>query len=115
MDSEGGGSSFSWDDWGRRVIQPLKPPQPSAQAVFPLVFMLNYSWAHSGLWGVLKYVCHLHFFVGFRLTSIRRLLPEAAHSRIFFPSNKELIGCLTPSALPRGSPVIPSAIYSFFG
>ena len=38
----------------------------------------------------------------FRLTSIRRLLPEATLSRIFFPSNKELIECLTASALPQG-------------
>ncbi|KAF8198055.1 CRAL-TRIO domain-containing protein [Pholiota molesta] len=48
------------------------------------VFMLNYSWAHSGLWTIFK-----------------RLLPETALSRIFFPSNSELLEYFTPSALPQ--------------
>ncbi|KAF9050045.1 CRAL-TRIO domain-containing protein [Panaeolus papilionaceus] len=48
------------------------------------VFMLNYSWAYSGLWSIFK-----------------RLLPETALSRIFFSSNKELMEYFTPSSLPR--------------
>ena len=64
--------------------------------------MLNYSWTHSGIWGVIKYVCRQFIVFAFRLISIRRLLPEAALSRIFFPSNKDLIECLTLSVLPQG-------------
>lgn len=70
--------------------------------IISIVFMLNYSWTHSGIWGVIKYVCRQFIVFAFRLISIRRLLPEAALSRIFFPSNKDLIECLTHSALPQG-------------
>ncbi|KAF9482205.1 CRAL/TRIO domain-containing protein [Pholiota conissans] len=48
------------------------------------VFMLNYSWTHSGFWTIFK-----------------RLLPETALSRIFFPSRPELVEYFTPSALPQ--------------
>jgi len=48
------------------------------------VFMLNYSWAHSGLWTVAK-----------------RVLPDSALSRIFFPSKKQLEEYFTPSCLPK--------------
>ncbi|KJA20016.1 hypothetical protein HYPSUDRAFT_142747 [Hypholoma sublateritium FD-334 SS-4] len=48
------------------------------------VFMLNYSWTHSGLWTIFK-----------------QLLPESALSRIFFPSDSELLDYFTPAALPQ--------------
>lgn len=48
------------------------------------VFMLNYSWAHSGVWNVVKH-----------------LLPEAALSRVFFPTQVQLTSYFTPSALPQ--------------
>ncbi|KAF8971084.1 CRAL-TRIO domain-containing protein [Flammula alnicola] len=63
--------------WTVREIVPRFPGMLAG------VFMLNYSWAHSGLWTIFK-----------------RLLPETALSRIFFPSNQELIEYFTPSALP---------------
>ncbi|PPR01708.1 hypothetical protein CVT24_001583 [Panaeolus cyanescens] len=65
-------------NWTLREIIPRFPGMVGG------VFMLNYSWAYSGLWGVFK-----------------RLLPEAALSRIFFPSNSELMEYFTPSSLPR--------------
>ncbi|KAF8629135.1 hypothetical protein AX17_005721 [Amanita inopinata Kibby_2008] len=48
------------------------------------VFILKYSWSHSGLWNIVK-----------------RLLPASALSRIFFPTQQELIQYFTPSALPE--------------
>ncbi|KDR75091.1 hypothetical protein GALMADRAFT_122666 [Galerina marginata CBS 339.88] len=64
--------------WTVREVVPRFPGMIAA------VFMLNYSWTHSGLWAVFK-----------------RLLPETALSRIFFPSSKDLIEFFTPSALPQ--------------
>ncbi|KAF5380370.1 hypothetical protein D9615_004739 [Tricholomella constricta] len=48
------------------------------------VFMLNYSWIHSGMWNI-----------------VRRVLPATALSRVFFPSNELLIQYFTPSSLPK--------------
>jgi hypothetical protein len=48
------------------------------------VYVLHYGWVHAGMWGLAK-----------------RVLPEQALSRIFFPSNKELAEeHFDPSALP---------------
>ncbi|KAJ3564427.1 hypothetical protein NP233_g8305 [Leucocoprinus birnbaumii] len=49
------------------------------------VFILNYSWAHSSLWGIVK-----------------RILPESAISRIFFPSTADLLTAMTAQAIPKG-------------
>ncbi|KAF4620914.1 hypothetical protein D9613_000308 [Agrocybe pediades] len=57
---------------------------PRYSGMIAAVFMLNYSWTHSGLWSVFK-----------------RLLPETALSRVFFPSNKELVEYFSPAALPQ--------------
>ncbi|KAF9010630.1 CRAL-TRIO domain-containing protein [Cyathus striatus] len=48
------------------------------------VFVLNYSWAHSGMWSVVK-----------------RVLPDSALSRVFFPSKVDLVNYFGASALPR--------------
>ncbi|KAF8160690.1 CRAL-TRIO domain-containing protein [Crassisporium funariophilum] len=64
--------------WTLREVIPRFPGMVAG------VFMLNYSWAHSGLWNILK-----------------RLLPEAALSRVFFPSNQDLIHYFKASALPK--------------
>ncbi|KAF8740198.1 hypothetical protein AX14_008379 [Amanita brunnescens Koide BX004] len=48
------------------------------------VFILNYSWTHSSLWNVVK-----------------RVLPPAALSRVFFPTSQELLHYFTPSSLPE--------------
>ncbi|KIM75966.1 hypothetical protein PILCRDRAFT_826814 [Piloderma croceum F 1598] len=64
--------------WSMRDVIPRFPGMIAA------VFMLNYSWTHSGLWTVAK-----------------RVLPAAALSRIFFPSKKELEEYFTPSCLPK--------------
>jgi len=48
------------------------------------VFILNYSWTHSSLWNVVK-----------------RVLPPAALSRVFFPTSQELLDYFTPSGLPE--------------
>jgi len=48
------------------------------------VFVLNYSWTHAGLWRVFKCI-----------------MPEVALSRIFFPSNQELVQYFNPSNLPQ--------------
>ncbi|KAH9485075.1 hypothetical protein JR316_0001981 [Psilocybe cubensis] len=57
---------------------------PRFSGLVAAVFMLNYSWAHAGLWNVFK-----------------RLLPESALSRVFFPSKNELVEYFSESALPQ--------------
>ncbi|KAF9227013.1 CRAL/TRIO domain-containing protein [Gyrodon lividus] len=47
------------------------------------VFLLNYSWMHSGVWSVAK-----------------RVLPSSAISRVFFPSRAQLLDYCSPATLP---------------
>ncbi|KAF8070799.1 CRAL-TRIO domain-containing protein [Lyophyllum atratum] len=72
--------SFDLDllTWITREIIPQFPGMLAG------VFMLNYSWVHSGMWNLVK-----------------RVLPASALSRVFFPSDEELIQFLTPSSLPK--------------
>lgn len=46
--------------------------------------MLNYSWAHSGVWNIVK-----------------RILPTSALGRIFFPSQKDIVHYFGEAALPQ--------------
>ncbi|KAF8902909.1 CRAL-TRIO domain-containing protein [Gymnopilus junonius] len=64
--------------WSLREVIPRFPGMIAG------VFVLNYSWTHSGFWSILK-----------------RLLPESALSRVFFPSKEELINFFSPTALPQ--------------
>ncbi|KAI0358623.1 CRAL/TRIO domain-containing protein [Trametes cingulata] len=57
---------------------------PRFPGMLAAVFILNYSWAHSGVWSIVK-----------------RVLPKSALSRVFFPSQEELLEFLSPSALPQ--------------
>ncbi|KAF4597952.1 CRAL-TRIO domain-containing protein [Pleurotus pulmonarius] len=61
----------------------LRETIPRFPGMLAAVFMVNYSWAHSGIWTVVK-----------------RLLPSAALSRVFFPTRKELLDFFTPACLP---------------
>jgi retinaldehyde-binding protein 1 len=47
--------------------------------------MINYSWAHAGIWSIAK-----------------RVLPAPALSRVFFPTQQELTDYFSPSMLPKG-------------
>ncbi|KAL0956819.1 hypothetical protein HGRIS_002930 [Hohenbuehelia grisea] len=64
--------------WTLREVIPRFPGMLAA------VFMINYSWAHSGIW-----------------TIVKRILPAAALSRVFFPTQQELLKYFTPSSLPE--------------
>lgn len=64
--------------WTMREIIPRYPGMLAG------VFMLNYSWTHASVWTVVK-----------------RILPESALSRVFFPSQKELLGYLSAARLPE--------------
>ncbi|KAK7692210.1 hypothetical protein QCA50_003834 [Cerrena zonata] len=57
---------------------------PHYPGLLTAVFILNYSWVHSGLWNLSK-----------------RTLPKAALSRVFFPTHDELLEYFTPSSLPQ--------------
>ncbi|KAI0368310.1 CRAL/TRIO domain-containing protein [Pilatotrama ljubarskyi] len=57
---------------------------PRFPGMLAAVFILNYSWAHSGVWSIVK-----------------RVLPKSALSRVFFPSQDELLQIFSPSALPQ--------------
>ncbi|KAL7281492.1 hypothetical protein ACG7TL_004807 [Trametes sanguinea] len=57
---------------------------PRFPGMLAAVCVLNYSWAHSGVWGLVK-----------------RVLPKSALSRIFFPSRDELLQYIPRSALPH--------------
>ncbi|KAH6914400.1 CRAL-TRIO domain-containing protein [Coprinopsis sp. MPI-PUGE-AT-0042] len=64
--------------WAMRELIPRYPGMLAG------VFMLNYSWAHSSVWAIVK-----------------RVLPETALSRVFFPSQKELIDYFSRDRLPQ--------------
>ncbi|KAK0448833.1 CRAL-TRIO domain-containing protein [Armillaria borealis] len=70
--------SFDLVSWLLSDVIPRFPGMLSA------VFMINFSWTHSGIWSIAK-----------------RLLPANALSRVFFPKQEELISYFTPSALPQ--------------
>ncbi|KAH9892750.1 CRAL/TRIO domain-containing protein [Cubamyces lactineus] len=57
---------------------------PRFPGMLAAVFVLNYSWAHSGLWNIVK-----------------RVLPQSALARVFFPSRQELLQCVPPAGLPQ--------------
>ncbi|KAI0786560.1 CRAL-TRIO domain-containing protein [Abortiporus biennis] len=57
---------------------------PRFPGLVAAVFVLNYSWAHSGLWNVAK-----------------RALPASALSKVFFPSQSELTEYFSAASLPR--------------
>ncbi|PIL36055.1 hypothetical protein GSI_01715 [Ganoderma sinense ZZ0214-1] len=57
---------------------------PRFPGMLAAVCILNYSWAHSGVWNIIK-----------------RVLPRAALSRVFFPSQDELLELLSASAIPH--------------
>ncbi|KAI0743967.1 CRAL-TRIO domain-containing protein [Daedaleopsis nitida] len=57
---------------------------PRFPGMLAAVFILNYSWTHSGVWNIVK-----------------RVLPKSALSRVFFPSQDELLEYFPPSAIPR--------------
>ncbi|KAJ4483946.1 CRAL-TRIO domain-containing protein [Lentinula aciculospora] len=63
------------------ILRDLVPRFPGMLAA---VFIVNSSWAHSGMWNIAK-----------------RVLPAPAVSRIFFSSQKELAAYFTPSSLPK--------------
>lgn len=63
--------------WYVREVVPQFPGMLSA------VLVLNYSWAHYGIWNLVK-----------------RVLPPTATSRVFFPSAEDLIQCFSATALP---------------
>ncbi|KAM6502110.1 CRAL-TRIO domain containing protein [Amanita muscaria] len=64
------------------VIWTLREVIPHYPGMLAGAFVLNYSWTHSGLW-----------------TFVKRLLPASALSRLFFPTQQELVEYFTPSAL----------------
>ncbi|KAK7473223.1 hypothetical protein VKT23_001321 [Stygiomarasmius scandens] len=57
---------------------------PRFPGMLAAVFMVNFSWAHSQMWSLAS-----------------RLIPARARSRVFFPSQNELVGYFTPSSLPE--------------
>lgn len=62
-------------------VQELLPRFPGMLAA---VLILNYSWAHSGVWGIAK-----------------RLLPKSALQKVFFLSPRELRQLLSAGVLPK--------------
>ncbi|KAH7889107.1 CRAL-TRIO domain-containing protein [Phlebopus sp. FC_14] len=61
----------------------VKDVVPHFPGMFAAVFLLNYSWTHSGVWSVAK-----------------RVLPESTISRVFFPSRNTLLEYCSASTLP---------------
>ncbi|KAI0318889.1 CRAL-TRIO domain-containing protein [Amylostereum chailletii] len=62
----------------------MRDAVPRFPGLLAAVFMLNYSWTHSGVWNVLK-----------------RILPDSALSKVFFPSREDLHRVILPSSLPK--------------
>ncbi|KAI0081971.1 CRAL/TRIO domain-containing protein [Panus rudis PR-1116 ss-1] len=57
---------------------------PHFPGMLAAVFVINYSWAHSGLWNLSK-----------------RALPASALARAFFPTRQELLDYFSPNSLPQ--------------
>ncbi|TFY69143.1 hypothetical protein EVG20_g3274 [Dentipellis fragilis] len=64
--------------WYIREVVPRFPGMLAA------VLIVNYSWAHSGVWNIMKHI-----------------LPDSTLSKVFFPSQKELHQAIPPSSLPE--------------
>ncbi|KAJ6629488.1 CRAL-TRIO domain-containing protein [Mycena sp. CBHHK59/15] len=66
------------------VTWTLREVIPQFPGLLAAAFMINYSWAHAGIWNIAK-----------------RVLPAPALSRVFFPTQKELTEYFSPSMLPK--------------
>ncbi|KAF7783025.1 hypothetical protein Agabi119p4_2401 [Agaricus bisporus var. burnettii] len=64
--------------WAVREVVPRFPGMLAG------VLVTNYSWAYSGLWSI-----------------VRHILPKSAPSRIFFPTQADLLFTMTPAAVPK--------------
>ncbi|KAL1710472.1 hypothetical protein EV121DRAFT_275673 [Schizophyllum commune] len=65
----------------------LRDASPKFPGLVAGVLVLNYSWAHAGLWGVAK-----------------RLIPEAGSGgRVWFPTTEELVDWFGEANLPEGA------------
>ncbi|KAF8499658.1 hypothetical protein F5888DRAFT_100988 [Russula emetica] len=71
-------SNFDLLTWYAGEVEPHYP------GLFGTVFIINFSWKHSGIWSV-----------------IRLALPSSILYRIFFPSREVLYECISPSSLPQ--------------
>ncbi|KAJ7267638.1 hypothetical protein B0H12DRAFT_1200783 [Mycena haematopus] len=67
------------------VTWTLRDAIPKFPGLLAAAFMINYSWAHAGLWAIAK-----------------RVLPQKAISRVFFPTQQELISYFSSAMLPKG-------------
>ncbi|KAJ7467174.1 CRAL-TRIO domain-containing protein [Mycena latifolia] len=65
------------------VTWTLREAIPQFPGLLAAAFMINYSWAHAGLWSIAK-----------------RVLPARAQSRVFFPTQDELRAYFSPTMLP---------------
>ncbi|KAJ7782344.1 CRAL-TRIO domain-containing protein [Mycena maculata] len=66
------------------VTWTLREVIPQFPGLLAAAFMINYSWAHAGIWSIAK-----------------RVLPARALSRVFFPTQEELTAYFSPSMLPK--------------
>ncbi|KAJ7141272.1 CRAL-TRIO domain-containing protein [Mycena epipterygia] len=66
------------------VTWTLREVIPQFPGLLAAAFMINYSWAHAGIWSIAK-----------------RVLPAPALSRVFFPTQEELTSYFSPSMLPK--------------
>ncbi|KAF7315892.1 Protein real-time [Mycena indigotica] len=66
------------------VTWTLREAVPHFPGMLAAAFMINYSWAHAGLWSIAK-----------------RVMPAPALARIFFPTQKEVTEYFTPAMLPQ--------------
>ncbi|KAJ7162076.1 CRAL-TRIO domain-containing protein [Mycena filopes] len=66
------------------VTWTLRDAVPQFPGLLAAAFMINYSWAHAGIWSIAK-----------------RVLPAPAISRVFFPTQQELTNYFSPSMLPK--------------
>ncbi|KAJ7761025.1 CRAL-TRIO domain-containing protein [Mycena metata] len=66
------------------VTWTLREAIPQFPGLLAAAFMINYSWAHAGIWSIAK-----------------RVLPAPAISRVFFPTQQELTNYFSLSMLPK--------------
>ncbi|KAK7000732.1 CRAL/TRIO domain-containing protein [Favolaschia claudopus] len=66
------------------VTWTLRDAIPKFPGLLAAAFMINYSWTHAGIWSIAK-----------------RVLPAPAISRVFFPTQQELVDYFSASVLPK--------------
>lgn len=97
------GQPFDLIPWLGQTISPNYP------GIIGPSYIVNHSWLYNGIWEMAKYVhATMDPLSGCILIIVcRRMLPQRAIDRIFFPAQPELHEHIPPDSLPESSFYLP--------